>query len=101
MKSVEENISFLENIGENGYFPIKFCKMLPYAGTPIEKSLIHDGRLKGTLSNPDYDFLDPTLNWYAFLVQRIFTVRNFHSEGLAARLQQVDFESQLIFFSQQ
>ncbi len=95
MKSVEENISFLENIGENGYFPINFCKMLPYAGTPIEKSLIHDGRLKGTLSNPDYDFLDPTLNWYAFLVQRIFTVRNFHSEGLAARLQQVDFESQL------
>jgi radical SAM superfamily enzyme YgiQ (UPF0313 family) len=93
--TVRENIAFLRTVGESGYFPINFCKMLPYAGTPIEKHLRETSRLKGTSAHPDYDFLDPQLNWYAFLVQRIFTRRNFHHDGLVARLQQADFDYHL------
>lgn len=94
-ESIRKNIAFLRTVGEDGYFPINFCKMLPYAGTPIEGQLRDTGRLKGTTINPDYDFTDTRLDWYAFLVQRIFTKRNFNSEGLVARLQQVDFDNRL------
>lgn len=93
--TVKENLRFLRTVGQDGYFPINFCKMLPYAGTPIETQLSNEGRLTGTITHPDYDFLDPKINWYAFLVQRIFTKRNFGSSGLVARLQQSDFELQL------
>jgi radical SAM superfamily enzyme YgiQ (UPF0313 family) len=95
VKTVRENISFLRTVGEDGYFPVNFCKMLPYAGTPVEGQLQSAGRLKGTHAHPDYDFLDPQLDWYAFLVQRIFTRRNFSPEGLVARLQQADFDYRL------
>ncbi len=96
IESIRQNIHFLKVVGEDGYFPINFCKMLPYAGTPIEASLREAGRLRGTLSQPDYDFVDPKLNWYAFLVQRIFLRRNFHSLGLVARLQSADFDNRIL-----
>ena len=69
--------------------------MLPYAGTPIEQQLIEEGRLKGTRIQPDYEFLDPIVNWYYFIVNRIFTKRNFHSGGLVSLLQSIDFEYHL------
>ena len=93
--TIRENLAFLRTVGEDGYFPINFCKMLPYAGTPIEASLRAAGRLAGSTTRPDYAFLDPHMDWYAFLVQRIFTRRNFTSEGAVARLQQVDFDYRL------
>jgi anaerobic magnesium-protoporphyrin IX monomethyl ester cyclase len=95
VSTVRENLDFLRVVGEDGYFPINFCKMLPYAGTPIEAQLRIAGWLKGTLTQPDYDLLDPQLNWYAFLVQRIFANRNFSPQALVARLQQVDFDYHL------
>ena len=35
------------------------------------------------------------LNWYEFLVQQIFTRRNFGPDGLVALLQQTDFDYRL------
>jgi len=93
--TIRENLNFLRAVGEDGYFPVNFCKMLPYAGTPIETRLRDEGRLKGTVTRPDYDFLDPQLEWYAFLVQRIFTRRNFDGDGLVTSLQQADFDYRL------
>jgi hypothetical protein len=95
LNTVRDNLSFLHVVGEDGYFPINFCKMLPYGGTPIEEQLRKIGRLKGTLTHPDYDLLDPQLDWYTFLVQRIFTRRNFSPVGLVARLQHADFDYRL------
>jgi hypothetical protein len=82
-------------VGEDGYFPINFCKMLPYAGTPIEKRLRDEGRLKGTLTKPDYGFNDPFLDWYEFLVQKMFSKRNFSPDGIVTLLQQADFDMHL------
>lgn len=95
VETIRENLNFMQAIGEDGYFPINFCKMLPYAGTPIESQLRHTGRLKGTVTRPDYDFLERQVDWYSFLVQRIFTRRNFDANGLVARLQQADFDYRL------
>ena len=95
IETVRENVDFLRTVGEDGYFPINFCKCLPYAGTAIERELRMAGRLKGTVAQPDYDFLDPRLDAHAFVVQRIFMRRNFSADGLAARLAQADFEQHL------
>lgn len=66
--TVRENVAFLRRITSAGALPVVFCRMLPYAGTPIEDLLAKEGRLRGTVDNPDYDFLDPRLNaYFAFL----------------------------------
>jgi anaerobic magnesium-protoporphyrin IX monomethyl ester cyclase len=60
--SLRQNLRFLQQITADGNAPIGFCRMLPYAGTPIEERLAQEGRLRGSVDNPDYDFLDPRLN---------------------------------------
>jgi radical SAM superfamily enzyme YgiQ (UPF0313 family) len=96
--SIKQNISFLRKVGGDGYFPVNFCKMLPYAGTPIEKRLRREGRLQGTISKPDYGFNDPVLDWYEFLVQKMFSKRNFSPDGIVTLLQQADFDMHLYNF---
>lgn len=93
--SVRENIEFLKQIGNDGFYPVNFCKMLPYAGTPIERRLREDGRLKGTLEQPDYALLDTELDSYAFVVQQIFSQRNFSGDGLQVALQEANFNERL------
>lgn len=96
IETVRENLEFLREVGADGFYPINFCKMLPYIGTPIEAKLRQSGRLKGTISQPDYDFIDPQLDWYAFLVQQIFAQRNFSSNGLQVCLQEANFNERLV-----
>jgi anaerobic magnesium-protoporphyrin IX monomethyl ester cyclase len=86
VETVDDNIKFLREIAADGSCSLPFNKMLPYAGTPIETRLQKEGRLKGTLSSPDYDFLDPRLNFYAMFVSRVFRFRNFDILGLVERL---------------
>ena len=62
--SVRANARFLKHIVGDGSAPVVFCKMLPYAGTPIGDTLEAEGRLHGTIAQPDYDFLDPALDEY-------------------------------------
>jgi radical SAM superfamily enzyme YgiQ (UPF0313 family) len=92
---LRENIDFLEAAGASGRFPINFCRMLPYAGTPIEAQLRAEGRLTGTLIEPDYDFLEPRIGPYAYLVNRIFRQRNNDRAGLVARLSEASFDHRL------
>ena len=60
--SVSENVAFLRRITNDGGVPAVFCRMLPYAGTPIEERLAREGRLRGSVDNPDYSFFDSRLN---------------------------------------
>jgi len=62
--SVRENTAYLRQITADGGVPAVFCRMLPYAATPIEHQLAREGRLRGSVHNPDYHFLDPRLNSY-------------------------------------
>lgn len=84
--TIQENIAFLRKAAGDGAFPINFCKMLPYAGTPIEEALRREGRLTGSLARPDYHFLDPRVDLYVSLTHRVLARRNFDSLGLANRL---------------
>lgn len=60
--SVRANTNFLEQVVSTGENAATFCRMVPYDGTPIKDQLASEGRLKGDICNPDYDFLDPRLD---------------------------------------
>jgi radical SAM superfamily enzyme YgiQ (UPF0313 family) len=60
--SVRENLDFLRTITRDGDLAATFCRMLPYDGTAIKDQLAAEGRLRGDVTDPDYDFLDPRLD---------------------------------------
>lgn len=61
-RSIRENLGFLRLICAEGAVAAVFCRMLPYDGTPIKTQLALEGRLRGDVVNPDYDFLDLRIN---------------------------------------
>jgi radical SAM superfamily enzyme YgiQ (UPF0313 family) len=62
--SVRDNVAFLRQIAGDGSASAAFCRMLPYDGTPIKDTLAKEGRLKGDVCDPDYDYLDPRVDDY-------------------------------------
>jgi anaerobic magnesium-protoporphyrin IX monomethyl ester cyclase len=81
-ETIRENIGFLREIVGDGSAPALFSRMLPYGGTPIRDRLAKEGRLRGDLTRPDYDFLDLRINEYHPLLTR--AVRPWiHKQGLA------------------
>lgn len=84
-ESVRENVAFLRKIVGDGSGPATFCRMLPYGGTPIRDLLAKEGRLRGDLTHPDYEFLDTRLNEYYALLYRAMTPW-IHNDGLSNEL---------------
>ena len=83
--SIRENIGFLRRMVGDGQAAAVFSRMLPYGGTPIRDSLKKEGRLRGDLTHPDYDFLDLRLNEYHRLL--LPTVRPWiYKKGLSYEL---------------
>ena len=84
-QSVRENLNFLRKIVGDGSAAATFCRMLPYGGTPIRDLLQKEGRLRGSLTQPDYEFLDVRLNdYYRELSQ---TIRFWiHNDGVSNEL---------------
>jgi len=84
-ESVRQNIAFLRQIVGDGSAPAVFSRMLPYGGTPIRDLLAKEGRLRGDLTHPDYDFLDPQLNEYYRLLNET-VLPWIHNQGLSNQL---------------
>lgn len=70
-ESIRANVTFLKRITADGTMAAHFCRMLPYAGTPIERQLAQEGRLRGTVVEPDYDFHDARLNGFFEELNRV------------------------------
>lgn len=94
-RSIRQNISFLEEFIGDGWAVAPFCRMLPYAGTPIERRLQAEGRLLGTQFDPDYKFLERKLDIFYDWMIRAFYERNFTHQGLCHILRSLLFESRL------
>ena len=94
-QSIRNNIDFLEEFIGDGWSGSLFCRMLPYAGTPIRDQLLEQGRLKGTKFEPDYGFLDPKIDMFYQWMLRTFNERNFSSHGLCHILRGLLFQSKL------
>jgi anaerobic magnesium-protoporphyrin IX monomethyl ester cyclase len=94
-RSIRQNIDFLEAFIGDGWAVAPFCRMLPYAGTPIERRLQAEGRLLGTQFDPDYKFLDAKLDIFYDWMIRAFYERNFTHQGLCHILRGLLFEASL------
>jgi len=95
LRSVRQNVVFLEEFIGDGWSVAPFCRMLPYAGTPIKRKLEAEGRLLGTLFEPDYKFLDPKLDLFYEWMIATFYERNFTNHGLCHLLRALLFEAHL------
>lgn len=69
--SLRANLDFLRRIVGTHENAASFCRMVPYDGTPIKDELQRQGRLKGDVCDPDYDFLDPRLAGLFHDLQRL------------------------------
>lgn len=94
-RSIRQNIDFLEAFIGDGWAVAPFCRMLPYAGTPIERRLQAEGRLLGTQFEPDYNFLDRKLDVFYDWMIGAFYERNFTHQGLCHILRSLIFEAHL------
>jgi radical SAM superfamily enzyme YgiQ (UPF0313 family) len=92
---IRNNISFLEEFIGDGWSVAPFCRMLPYAGTPIKRRLEAEGRLLGTPYEPYYHFLDPKLDLFYDWMVSTFYKRNFTNQGLCHILRGMLFEARL------
>ena len=70
--SIRRNLKFLRSICGDGYASVTYCKMRPYAGTPIEADLIESGRLNGSIGFEDYNFLDAVVGQYQKFMSKCF-----------------------------
>jgi anaerobic magnesium-protoporphyrin IX monomethyl ester cyclase len=93
-ESVADNLEFLRTIVGDGAAPATFCRMIPYDGTPIKDELERNGRLKGDICHPDYDFLDPRVDRYFHALNQMVHVSGWiHGIGaLTVQLQYVKGE---------
>jgi anaerobic magnesium-protoporphyrin IX monomethyl ester cyclase len=89
-ESILENVAFLRRIVGDGYMAAEFCRMIPYDGTPIKDQLAQQGRLRGDVCNPDYDFLDPRLHEFYVAVNELLNVTGW-IHGLSALSPQLKF----------
>jgi len=94
-RSIRQNVNFLEEFIGDGWTVAPFCRMLPYAGTPIKRRLEAEGRLLGTSFEPDYRFLEPKLDLFYDWMVNTFYDRNFTNHGLCHILRGLLFEAHL------
>lgn len=91
-ETIENDIVFLRELANSDLTNIHFTKMIPYAGTNIEASLIQEGRLKGDLINPDYDYTDERIDYFQLFLTLAFHRRNFDKSGLLENLRYAKFD---------
>jgi hypothetical protein len=92
---IRTNIDFLETFVGDGWSVSPFCRMLPYAGTPVKRRLEAEGRMRGTPFEPDYVFRDDKIDFFYSWMIRTFQRRNFTTEGLSHLLRVMLFEAAL------
>jgi radical SAM superfamily enzyme YgiQ (UPF0313 family) len=80
--NLNQNIEFLEQISMDGYTPVSYLKLIPYYETTVEKELKKEGRLKGSLEYPDYDFKETAMNEYYSFITNCFGEWLQHPYGL-------------------
>lgn len=81
-KSIQENLSFLSQISDDGFTPVTFLKMLPFFETEVERKLKKEGRLIGKPGLSDYAFLDESINQYYDFFEKSFLVWMRDPNGL-------------------
>ncbi len=85
--SIRENISFLRELCLGGRVVAHFARTYPYVGTAVAARLEADGRLKGTIDYPDYNYLDGRIDIFERFLNRAFGRFLFDTQGLVNQIQ--------------
>jgi radical SAM superfamily enzyme YgiQ (UPF0313 family) len=96
METIREDTDFLKVLGRSGLALTQFTKMVPYAGTPVEKMLKTEGRLTGSPESPDYGYPDPRIALLEHFLHEAFSYRNFNPDGLVEKLRYMKFYVSLL-----
>jgi radical SAM superfamily enzyme YgiQ (UPF0313 family) len=91
--TVRENIALLEDLGKYGEAVVRFTKMFPYVGTDIARRLKKEGRMRGSIESPDYNFEDPRMDLLEVFTSQAFHNMIFEEGGLTTSLQSAKFDS--------
>ncbi len=93
LQSLRENIAFM---AKQDIFPLNFCRVEVYAGTPLEKRLRKEGRLLGDYMGYTYRIANPTSQLAYEIFWRVFGERNFGKAGLHHESMRVDYHLHLL-----
>jgi anaerobic magnesium-protoporphyrin IX monomethyl ester cyclase len=97
LKRVLNNLEFLQAFAGDGAAPAGFCRMLPYAGTAIERRLDAEGRLKRNGFDLDYDFADVRIESFCRWMLQTFSDRHYSPNGTLTLLRILVLQSHLDF----
>jgi len=86
------DVDFLDSLCGDGSSSASFCKMLPYAETEVERRLRAEGRLRGSLGDEDYEFLDPAVERIYELVNGAFYEWMSSTDGVLNRSRWLGYE---------
>lgn len=97
LKRVQNNLAFLKAFAGDGAAPAGFCRMLPYAGTSVERRLTTEGRLRRSGFDIDYDFLDTRVDAFCRWMLDTFADRHYSPNGTLALLRILVLQAHLNF----
>jgi anaerobic magnesium-protoporphyrin IX monomethyl ester cyclase len=87
------NVEFLRKHPRHA---MNFCRTEVYAGTPLERRLRREGRLRGDYWGYDYEIADARAQTAFEIIYPAFEARNYGDEGLHHLTMQIDYEQQLL-----
>ncbi len=93
--SVRNNLAFLRTFVGDGASLAGFCRMLPYAGTPVANRIAAEGRILVDGFDVDYGFLDPRLDAFYNWTLYALSGRNTSAGGSANLLRLLLYEAHL------
>ncbi len=93
IETLRHNVGFMRR---QDYFPLNFCRVEIYGGTPLEARLQREGRLEGDYQGYGYQMLDvPTQRAYE-LFRELFWPRNFSFDGTHFGSMKLDYHLHLL-----
>lgn len=93
VSDLRDNIAFIRRYPE---VPLNVCRTEVYAGTPLERDLLAEGRLLGSYFGYDYRLRDAAAQRVFEVFRVVFTERNFQGDGMNLRAMALDYQLELL-----
>ena len=91
--SIRTNVAFMS---QQRFFPLNFCRVEVYSGTPLERQLREAGRLIGDYTAYAYDIADPAAQRVFVAFEQVFHGRNFANGGSHHASMNLDYHFHLL-----
>lgn len=92
LDGVGRNLDFIDEFCD---FPSNFCRAEVYAGTPLQRILEREGRLRGDYFAWDYELRDSRVEVLFRIATTAFAGRNFKADGVATLNMGIRFDGEV------